>query len=220
MTDSPSEAEVMESGEGTEEVSSSDVSALAEELGALVGATAWSDNFGVARLEVDRDVWVAAAAKLRDRGFELFSWLSAIDWSREVEVGEQVESPDDLDERFEVLCRLSSVKNADAVHLVAVVPKDDAQLPSLVGEFAGAEWHEREASEMFGINFPGNAAVNKHLYLPNAFEGHPLLKSFPLLSREVKPWPGTVDVEDMPTTENVEAAAQDVASGESEGGDE
>ncbi|MCP3977650.1 MAG: NADH-quinone oxidoreductase subunit C [bacterium] len=218
MTDSPSEAEVMESGEGTEGVSASDVSALAEELGALVGATAWSDNFGVIRLEVERDNWVAAAAKLRGRGLELFSWLSAIDWSREVEVGEQVESPDDLDERFEVLCRLSSVKNADAVHLVAVVPKDDAQLPSLVGEFAGAEWHEREAAEMFGIDFPGNPAVDKHLYLPDAFEGNPLLKSFPLLSREVKPWPGTVDVEDMPTTENVEAA-QD-ASGETDGGDE
>ena len=28
----------------------------------------------------------------------------------------------------------------------------------------------------------------------------------PLLSREVKPWPGTVDVEDMPSTENPEDA--------------
>jgi hypothetical protein len=40
-----------------------------------------------------------------------------------------------------------------------------------------------------------------------------LRKSFPLLSREVKPWPGTVDVEGMPghqdedepSTENPEA---------------
>jgi NADH-quinone oxidoreductase subunit C len=40
--------------------------------------------------------------------------------------------------------------------------------------------------------------------------GHPLRKSYPLLSREIKPWPGDVDVEplpstDEPTTENLEA---------------
>ena len=43
------------------------------------------------------------------------------------------------------------------------------------------------------------------MYLPDAFEGYPLRKSYPLLSREVKPWPGTVDVEGMPTTDNEEA---------------
>ena len=38
----------------------------------------------------------------------------------------------------------------------------------------------------------------RHLYLPSEFEGHPLRKDFPLLSRVVKPWPGLVDVEPMP----------------------
>ena len=37
-----------------------------------------------------------------------------------------------------------------------------------------------------------------NLYLPGAFEGHPLRKDFPLLAREVKPWPGLVDVEPIP----------------------
>jgi NADH-quinone oxidoreductase subunit C len=36
------------------------------------------------------------------------------------------------------------------------------------------------------------------LYLPGDFEGHPLRKDFPLLSRRLKPWPGIVDVEPMP----------------------
>ena len=38
----------------------------------------------------------------------------------------------------------------------------------------------------------------RHLYLPSEFEGHPLRKDYPLLAREVKPWPGLVDVEPMP----------------------
>jgi NADH-quinone oxidoreductase subunit C len=63
--------------------------------------------------------------------------------------------------------------------------------------YAGANWHEREAYEMFGIDFTGHPQLTK-LYLPDGFEGHPLRKSYPLLAREVKPWPGMVDVEGMP----------------------
>ena len=66
---------------------------------------------------------------------------------------------------------------------------------------------------MFGINFDGHPDLT-NLYLPDAFEGHPLRKSYSLLSREVKPWPGKVDVEDMPSTENPEAAPADSAGGE------
>ena len=63
--------------------------------------------------------------------------------------------------------------------------------------FAGANWHERECWEMFGITFDGHPGL-RHLYLPGEFEGHPLRKDFPLLARLVKPWPGIVDVEPMP----------------------
>jgi NADH-quinone oxidoreductase subunit C len=75
--------------------------------------------------------------------------------------------------------------------------KEQPRIPSLVGVYAGANWHEREAAEMFGIDFEGHPQLQK-LYLPDGFIGHPLRKSFPLLSREVKPWPGKVDVEGMP----------------------
>ena len=69
--------------------------------------------------------------------------------------------------------------------------------PRWTHTFAGAAWHEREAWEMFGIDFEGNPDL-RHIYLPTEFEGHPLRKEFPLLARVVKPWPGIVDVEPMP----------------------
>jgi NADH-quinone oxidoreductase subunit C len=50
---------------------------------------------------------------------------------------------------------------------------------------------------MFGIDFDGNMNLAP-LYLPDDFIGNPLLKSYPLIAREVKPWPGDVDVEAMP----------------------
>jgi NADH-quinone oxidoreductase subunit C len=34
------------------------------------------------------------------------------------------------------------------------------------------------------------------LLLPEPFEGHPLRKDFPLMSREAKPWPGAVEGEE------------------------
>jgi len=227
VTDSPSEAEVTEAQEvedtqesAGEPSSDAAVAKFAEELAGIVGASSWQVVHGTPRLVVERDNWVSAVAAARQEGnLPFFSWLSAIDWSREVAVGEPVASPEDLEERFEVICRLSSVRDASAAHLVATLPKDDAQLDSLTGEFGGAQWHEREAAEMFGITFNGNPEAGRHLYLPDSFEGNPLLKSYPLLSREVKPWPGTVDVEDMPTTENVEAAAQEAAQAGEGGGD-
>ena len=63
--------------------------------------------------------------------------------------------------------------------------------------YAGADWHERETWEMYGFQFVGHPHL-AHLYLPGGFEGFPLRKDFPLLSREVKPWPGLVDVEPFP----------------------
>jgi hypothetical protein len=70
-------------------------------------------------------------------------------------------------------------------------------MPSWVGLFAGANWHERETHEMFGIGFDGHPDL-RNIYLPGEFEGHPLRKDFPLLARMIKPWPGIVDVEPMP----------------------
>jgi NADH-quinone oxidoreductase subunit C len=53
---------------------------------------------------------------------------------------------------------------------------------------------------MYGFVFDGHPGL-RHLYLPGAFEGYPLRKDFPLLAREIKPWPGLVDKEPMPGEE-------------------
>lgn len=174
---------------------------LAERL----GASHWVAEFDTLRIYVERDAWVETLRRARDEeGLPFFSWLSAIDWSRDAAVGEGVADPDDLVVRYEVICRLSSVEDDAAAHFIAELPKEDAVIDSIVTLFGGAAWHEREAAEMFGIGFRGHPNLTK-LYLPDGFVGHPLRKSYPLASREIKPWPGTVDVEAMPSTENVEA---------------
>ena len=172
----------------------------AARFGAMVGAAAVSSEYGTAKVVVSRQAWVETHRVLKEH-LPFFSYLSAIDWRNQVRVGDPPEGGP-VEERFEVVTRLSDVSAGEALIVSTDLPRD-AALPSLVGVYAGADWHEREAAEMFGIVFEGHPNL-VNLYLPDGFEGHPLLKSFPLLSREVKPWPGTVDVEDMPSTENLE----------------
>jgi NADH-quinone oxidoreductase subunit C len=181
-----------------------DPAAVAERFAALVGATSWSADHGTAKVVVPADRWVEAHRAIREH-LPFFSWLSAVDWSDEVAVGDPP-SEDAVTGRFEVLTRLADADAGEALIVSCDLPAEDASIGSLVEVYGGAAWHEREAYEMFGISFEGHPNLVK-LYLPDGFEGNPLRKSYPLLSREVKPWPGTVDVEGMPegpSEENVE----------------
>ena len=98
------------------------------------------------------------------------------------------------DTRFQVLARVTDVRRHVGITLKADVPDDTMTIESWFTVYAGANWHERETHEMFGINFAGHPDL-RNIYLPTEFEGYPLRKDFPLLSRMVKPWPGIVDVE-------------------------
>ena len=101
------------------------------------------------------------------------------------------------DTRFQVLARLYSTVRHIGVTLKADLDDDDPRIQTWTGVYVGADWPERETWEMYGFVFDGHPNLVK-LYLPGEFEGFPLRKDFPLLSREVKPWPGLVDVEPFP----------------------
>jgi NADH-quinone oxidoreductase subunit C len=62
-------------------------------------------------------------------------------------------------------------------------------VPTISDLYPGANWHERETWELFGIGFEGHPQLVK-LLLPEQFEGHPLRKDFKLMTRVAKPWPG------------------------------
>ena len=98
---------------------------------------------------------------------------------------------------MQVLARLVHPALHVGFNIKCDVSDSEPVVESWVSVFAGANWHEREAHEMFGIGFAGHPDL-RNMYLPTEFEGHPLRKDFPLLARMVKPWPGIVDVEPMP----------------------
>ena len=98
------------------------------------------------------------------------------------------------DTRFQVFARYDSITEHRGIVIKADLDETSPTVPTISTVFAGADWHEREAWEMFGFDFTGHPNL-VHIYLPGAFEGFPLRKDFPLLAREVKPWPGLISVE-------------------------
>jgi NADH-quinone oxidoreductase subunit C len=205
VTSSPSETESTEAAEVVHPLQG-----YADEVGSAVGGTS-KVVFDTVKVEVDPDGWVEAHLKARDElDLVFFSFLSAIDWAGEVAVGDPLNDAD-VEERIELLTTVSDIDAGRRVTFSTILPHVKPTISSLTGVYAGANWHEREAHEMFGIDFEGHPNLAL-LYLPDGFEGNPLRKSYPLLSREVKPWPGKVDVEAMP-----ESAASDKPSTENPG---
>ena len=158
----------------------------------------------------------AAKAAKESLDCKFFDWLSAIDWmpspygrEHETEQDSVTAEPEEHDEkemewgytggetRFQLICRVYSISRKIGVMIKADLPDSDPRALSLIPIYAGANWHEREAREMFGLTFDEHPDL-RNIYLPGDFEGHPLRKDYPLLSRRMKPWPGIVDVELLP----------------------
>ena len=96
---------------------------------------------------------------------------------------------------FQVITHLFSTTHHHSVRLKVPLPFENPVCPTISDLFATSNWHERETHEMFGIEFEGHPQPVK-LLLSEPFEGNPLRKDFPLMSREAKPWPGAVEGEE------------------------
>jgi NADH-quinone oxidoreductase subunit C len=150
-------------------------------------------NYGQIDLTCKPDQLVPVMTALSETpGLEckFLTFLSAIDWS-------EFEQDDEGGERkgLELLVHVYSPDFV--VHCNVHVPLDPSYpvCQSITSLYPGANWHERETHEMFGIVFEGHPRL-VNLYLPEDFEGRPLLKSFRLSTRVVKDWPGAKDPEE------------------------
>jgi NADH-quinone oxidoreductase subunit C len=121
------------------------------------------------------------------------------------------------EEGFAVVTHLYSPTHGHHVMLRAVAPggRDDPRLPSLTPVYRGANWHERETWDMFGVVFEGHPGLAPRLLTVENFEGWPLRKDFKLMTRLAKPWPG----EKEPTPAQP-AGEQQPGQGASTGGDQ
>jgi NADH-quinone oxidoreductase subunit C len=98
------------------------------------------------------------------------------------------------DPRFEVVYNLYSIRHHHKIRIRAQVPENDPNIRTVTAIWVGANWHERECFDMFGIVFKGHPDLRRIL-LPEDWEGYPLRKDYPLKGPEPeKDWHGFIEV--------------------------
>ena len=85
----------------------------------------------------------------------------------------------DYPDRFEVVYHLYSMKEEGGPVVLKVhADRENPQVPSVTSIWPGADWQEREAWDLMGIQFPGHPNL-KRVLLWEGYQGHPLRKDFP-----------------------------------------
>ncbi len=126
---------------------------------------------GELTLHVRREDLLALSRTLRDDPglrYELLSSLSGVDY------------PDDLTgRRLHSVVHLTSMTHRRRLRVEVSVGVDDPAMPSLTSVWPTADWHEREAYDLFGIVYTGHPGLTR-IMMPDDWVGHPQRKDYPL----------------------------------------
>ena len=89
--------------------------------------------------------------------------VTAVDWPQR-------------EQRFDVVYHFLSPRQNTRVR-VKVATDEETPVPSVISEFPGADWFEREAYDLYGVLFTGHPDLRRIL-CPEDWEGHPLRKDY------------------------------------------
>ena len=81
-----------------------------------------------------------------------------------------------------VVYHIYSYRKLLTVRIIVDIPNDDPKIDTISDIWGGANWHERETYDMFGIKFTGHPWL-KRILLPEDFEGFPLTKKYKVPSQ-------------------------------------
>lgn len=156
--------------ETTEQVEADDEASGQEELmyGVPVGTA-----FGQTVLFPDAEGYLDLFSELSGDGFQQVIDLCGVDYLNHTRADLP---PSVIPERFEVVINLISHARKDRIR-VRIQVADGASIPSLFDQHPGTEAMEREAYDMFGINFDDHPDHSRIL-MPETWEGYPLRKDF------------------------------------------
>jgi NADH-quinone oxidoreductase subunit C len=153
------------------------------------GATSWGAavervvvDRGELTLHIAREALPTVARTLRDDPalrFEICTGVSGVHY------------PDLTGRELHAVYHLLSITHNRRVRLEVSAPDADPTIPSVVGTWPAADWHERETFDMFGIVFEGHPSLTRIL-MPDDWPGHPQRKDYPLGGIPVEYKGGTV----------------------------
>ena len=120
------------------------------------------------------DRWKELATLLRDeQGFDMLLDATCIDWYQE--------SP-----RFTAIYHLFSTATQAYLRIAVDIPDDERPVIATVSDlWASADWHEREAYDMFGVTYEDHPNMRRIL-MWDSYPWHPLRKEFPLAGHDTE----------------------------------
>ena len=131
-------------------------------------------EFGQLVIKIKPEQNVEALTTLKEKScFKMCSELSAVDYLAQ-------------DGEFEIFYQLLNLDKAKRARVVTRVKKDQA-IESVEKVYKMANFAEREMFDMFGI-YVNNHSYLKRILMPDDWEGHPLLKTYPLQGDEAASW--------------------------------
>ncbi len=120
-------------------------------------------------LEVPRERTLEVLRRLRDDPDLAFSFLEDLTCT---------DHPEE-EKRFRAVYTLTSMARRERIRVKCACPEEDPVVPSATPLWAGANWLEREAYDMFGVRFEGHPDLRRIL-MPEDFDSFPLRKEFPM----------------------------------------
>jgi NADH-quinone oxidoreductase subunit C len=84
-----------------------------------------------------------------------------------------------VEPRFELNYHLHSLLTRAVIRIRVRAHGSDPVVPSITQLWPGANWHEREIFDLFGVRFEGHPDLRRIL-MPEDWEGHPLRKDYPV----------------------------------------
>lgn len=102
---------------------------------------------------------------LHSENYEMMVDLTVVDWFRKKEP------------RFEVVVQFLSISKNQRKTIKIFVDDEDLSIPSITDIYPSANFYEREAFDMFGINFSEHPDLTRIL-MPDDWNGHPLRKNY------------------------------------------
>ena len=102
---------------------------------------------------------------LHSESYEMMIDLTVVDWFRKKEP------------RFEVVVQFLSVSKNERKTVKVFVDDEELSIPSITDIYPSANFYEREAYDMFGINFSEHPDLTRIL-MPDDWNGHPLRKNY------------------------------------------
>src|SRR3954468_3134843 len=86
--------------------------------------------------------------------------------------------------RFEVVYHLHSIERNERLRLKCRLRSDEPVIETVTSVWRSANWYEREVFDLFGIRFTGHPDLRR-IMMPDDWEGHPLLKTYPVTGPRV-----------------------------------